>query len=321
MKVFMIGATGYIGRSVSSRLAEDGHSIVGLARTPETEAQLRAEGIEPLAGSLADLDAIRAGAEGADAIIQIASGGFLLGALDAANEALRANEVLLEVVREGDKKMIYTSGTGLWGDTGIMDPERVVTEVDPPAPPYFYAHLFEIYRSLMAAAEEGQRVIVIVPAQVYGEAGGPIGPVTRRFESARRFGKVYAVEPGTNAFTLVHVADLADLYALALSSESASGSYIAGVETRTIMEIAKGVSEAAGFGGEVATVSGTELRELIDPAAVLDFAWNMKASGQKAISELGWAPHRPGVLEALAALPQPLDLTTVYPGPRLPQSR
>jgi nucleoside-diphosphate-sugar epimerase len=127
---------------------------------------------------------------------------------------------------------------------------------------------------------------------------------------------VYAVPPATNAFTYVHVDDLADLYALALGTAGVRGTYIAATDTVIQMDVAKAVSAAAGLGGAVELVDYPRMRELNGRGGELDFFCNCRASGEKAKVELGWQPHRPGILVELASLPKPLDLNSLYPQPK-----
>jgi nucleoside-diphosphate-sugar epimerase len=314
MKLFMIGASGYIGSVVAERLQADGHVITGLARSADAAAQLAAAGIEPVRGALGDFDVLAEQARKADGVVQIATGGFLVQALESVNETVGASDVLMEALVGTEKPYVLTGGTGAYIDTGIAFPERVVTEADPISPPHFYAHLGDILRKV--AATDAVRSIVLMPGQVYGRGGGYIGPIARLFNGVRKHGVVYAVGPGTNGTTFVHVDDLADLFAFALRATDTRGSFIAATDTVTAIDIARAVSRAAGLGGEVKFVDYPRMRELNGRANELDFWVNCRASSQKARDVLGWQPHRLGVIAELASLPQPLDLNTVYPGPR-----
>lgn len=312
MKLFVIGGTGYIGSAVCERLQADGHELVGLARSDEAAAQLRQAGAEPVRGALSNTDMLASEARRSDGVIQLATGGFLAQALETVDEATNATDVLLDALDGTDKPYVYTGGTGMWLDTGLMNPERVVTEADPVTPPYFYAHLGSIHRKLATA--ERVRTIVLSPGQVYGRGGGYIGPIARLFNGVRTHGIVYAIE-SDNAFTFVHVDDLADLYAFAVATADVEGLYIGATDTVKQVDLAKAVSRSAGLGGEVELVSPLSMRALNGRANELDFFVNCRASSAKAQGELGWQPHRPGVLEELATLPQPVDLNSIYPVP------
>ncbi|MGW3283458.1 NAD-dependent epimerase/dehydratase family protein [Streptomyces sp. NPDC001002] len=313
MKLFVIGATGYIGSVVAERLQGEGHVLTGLARSEDSAAQLRAAGIEPVRGALGDIDVITEQSAAADGVVQLSGGGFLTQALETVHEAVATTDAVLDALAGTDKPYVFNGGTGIWLDTGIMVPDRVVTEDDPISPPYFYSHFGDIQRKLTTV--ENVRTILVSPGQVYGRGGGYIGPIGRMFARVRKHGVVHAVE-NDNASTFVHVDDLADLYALVLRTPDVRGLYIAATDTVSAMDVARAVSAAAGLGGELELVDYATMRRLNGRAGELDFWSNCRASGDKARKELGWRPERPGVIADLAALPKPLDLDTVYPEPR-----
>jgi nucleoside-diphosphate-sugar epimerase len=313
MRLFVIGGTGYIGSVVCERLLADGHVLRGLARSEVAAEQLAEVGVEPVLGSLGDVDVLRRECATADGVVQIATGGFLIQALDSVTEATSTTDTILASLAGTEKPYIYTGGTGGWMDTGFAVPARIVTEADPPTPPYFYKHLYEISDKMLASVDV--RTIVLAPAQLYGRRGGYIGPIARLFNGVRTHGVVYAVNHD-NAFTYVHVDDLADLYALVLRTHSARGLYFATTDTVPTLEVARAVSAAAGLGGEVKLVDHLTMRALNGRANELDFFCNCRASSAKAQEELGWRPRGPRVVDDLAGLPKPLDLQSVYPEPK-----
>jgi nucleoside-diphosphate-sugar epimerase len=313
MKLFVIGGTGYIGSVVCERLRADGHELRGLARSDDSAAQLSENGIEPAHGALGDVDVLRAESIASDGVVQIATGGFLTQALETVSEAASTTDTILQALAGTEKPYVVTGGTGGWLDTGLAWPERVVTEADPMTPPYFYKHFQEITEKILSATDV--RTIVVAPGQLYGRGGGYIGPVARLFKGVRAHGVVHAVNYD-NACTFVHVDDLADLYALVLQTPSARGLYFAATDTVPVVEVAKAVSVAAGLGGELKMVDHLTMRALNGRVGEMDFICNCRASSAKAQQELGWRPHRPGVVEDLLALPRPLDLHSVYPEPK-----
>jgi nucleoside-diphosphate-sugar epimerase len=262
---------------------------------------------------MGDADIIGKESAAADGVVQIATGGFLVQALETVNEATSTTNAVLDALAGTAKPYIYTAGTGGWLDTGLAFPDRVVTEADPATPPHFYVHLHEILTK--AVNSDDVWTIVAAPGQLYGRSGGYIGPIARMFNDVRKHGVVHAVNYD-NAVTFVHVDDLADLYALVLQTPSASGLYFAATDTVPALEVARAVSVAAGLDGEVEMVDHLTMRALNGRANELDFFANCRASSQRAINELGWHPHRPGVIEELTSLPKPLDLHSVYPEPK-----
>ncbi|MFD8431310.1 NAD-dependent epimerase/dehydratase family protein [Streptomyces coelicoflavus] len=314
MRLFLIGATGYIGTVVAEYLQSDGHELVGLARSQEAADQLRAAGIEPVRGELGDVDVIAEQARATDGTVVVSTGGFILQALLNQEPLLTTTDALIEALSGTGKPLVMTWGIAMWMDTGWIFPDRVVTEEDPASWAYFYAHFAEAQRRLHAAGDD-LRYIGIVPGGVYGRGGGYIGGITRFFDCIRKHGKMYAVAPGDNAASHVHVDDLAQLYARALRSPDTRGYFIASSEIVTTMDVAKAVSEAAGLGGEVELVDHRALRELCGRFMEWDFWSNLRGSGQKAMDELGWRPTHRSVVEELRSLPRPLDLSSVYPAP------
>ncbi|MGW6280312.1 NAD-dependent epimerase/dehydratase family protein, partial [Kribbella sp. NPDC055071] len=301
------------GAGAPPRLQADGHVLTGLARSEDSADQLRAAGIEPVRGGLGDVEIITEGAKAADGVVQLTGGGFLTQALETVPQAVATTDAILDALAGTDKPYVFNGGTGIWLDTGIMVPDRVVTEADPISPPYFYSHFGDIQRKITAVTDV--RTILIAPGQVYGRGGGYIGPVARMFERVRKHGVVHAVM-NDNASTFVHVDDLADLYAIALRTPNLHGLYIAATETVSAIDVAKAVSAAAGLGGELELVDFPTMRKINGRAGELDFWSNCRASSDKAINELGWQPHRPGIVTELASLPKPLDLHSVYPEPK-----
>jgi nucleoside-diphosphate-sugar epimerase len=313
MKLFVMGGSGYIGSVVCERLLAEGHQLRGLARSDEAAAQLAEDGIEPVRGGLGDNDVIGKESRAADGVVQITTGGFLIQAMDTVHEAVSTTDAVLEALAGTNKPYIWTGGTGGWLDTGAAFPERVVTETDPMTPPHFYIHFLQIAQKLLASQDV--RTIILSAGQLYGRGGGYIGPVARSFNDFRKHGVVHACNMD-NAFTFVHVDDLADLYAIALRDSSTRGNYIAATDTVHMMDVARAVSKAVGLDGKIEIVDHLTMRQLNGRANEGDFFCNLRASCAKARKELGWEPHRPGLLEELASLPKPLDVNSVYPEPK-----
>lgn len=312
MKLFVMGATGYIGVPVAEYLRADGHELVGLARSAESAEKLAAAGIEPVRGEIGDRDLIESQARKSDGVVQLATAGFLNQAVDG-QQALRSTvDGVVAALRGTNKPYIITFGHAMYMDTGAWgDPERVATEEDPATWSRFYAHWGDVQRLL--AAEPGVRTIEILPSGTYGRGGGYIGTVSRVFDGVRKHGKVYAVAPGDNGWSKVHIDDLAELYMLALRSPDTRGRFIGAAEIVTMIDQARAVSRAAGLGGEVEFVDYRTMRQLNGRYAEFDWWTNVRTSGQKARNVLGWRPHHPTLIEELDSLPKPLDLWSVYP--------
>ncbi|WP_166982171.1 NAD-dependent epimerase/dehydratase family protein [Paramicrobacterium fandaimingii] len=314
MKLFVIGGSGYVGTEVCTRLLADGHELTGLARTERSVQHFRSMGITPVRGSMDDAGVIAEQSELADGVVQMWLGGALTNALTTGESTVRTSQVILDTLRGSNKLYLWTSGVGVWLDTGLLDPDREVTEKDPISPPYFYEHLGRIMKMMLG--EQEVRTAIIAPGQVYGHRGGCAGPTVRLFDSFREHGAIYGIEGTGNAISHVHVEDLADLYSLVVSEPKARGVYFGVSDTVPHMDLAVGISNAVGLDGNVEIVNPGSIRELNGRFAELDWIWNLRASSERARKELGWRPSRPGILEEMANLPQPLDLTKVYPSRR-----
>lgn len=292
MKIFLTGATGYIGSAVAWALARQGHSLLALTRSPEAETKLiplsDAMDCEFIRGDVLNATSIRRGAEKADGVIHAASPG---------NETYPAadNNVISTVVGAlagSGRPFVYTSGIAVHGSTG----GKMVDETAPYDPSPMVAFRVDCEQRVKAAAERGVRSVVLSPSFVYGQAGGL---AALWFESARDSGIVRYVGDGANHWTTVHVDDLADLYLRAVTSAAAGSAYFgaAGQPVR-VHDAALAASEGAGIPGEVEAIPYETARQSIGPLADL-LILDQQASGEKARRELGWHPSAPDFLTEL----------------------
>jgi nucleoside-diphosphate-sugar epimerase len=283
MKVFLTGATGYIGTAVADRLRAAGHEITGLARSDAAAARLKSSGITPVRGDFTDPASVGSAAREADGVISMAT--TYNPAIDGP-----AIDSILDALAGSNKPFVYTSGIWSHGDTG----GAVVDETTPPHPAALVEWRQGVEDRVRAGARRGIRTVVIRPAIVYGRGGGiPAGFV----QSARKEGAARYVGTGKNRWPFVHVDDLADLYLLALE-QAPAGSVLLGVAgpSRTVSDVAAAASRGAGAGGRTVAWPLEEARQKLGPyadALVLD----QQASGRRAQELLGWQPHRPDVLE------------------------
>ncbi len=161
MKVFLTGATGYIGTAVAERLRAAGHQLSGLARSDQAAARLAAAGVTPIRGDFTNPAAVASGARSANAVISMAT------TYDAKVDA-PAVDAILDALAGSNKPFIYTSGIWVNGDTGGI----VVDETTPPEPVELVAWRKAVEDRVLASASRGVRSVVIRPAIVYGRGGG-----------------------------------------------------------------------------------------------------------------------------------------------------
>jgi nucleoside-diphosphate-sugar epimerase len=285
MKVFLTGASGYIGSAVAERLRAAGHQLTGLARSDTAAARLSRAGVTPIPGDFADPKAVGNAARQADGVISLAT------TYDPAIDGPAIDSILLALAGS-NKPVVYTSGIWSHGDTG----GKVVDETSPPRPAELVAWRQAVEGRVLEAAKQGIRSVVIRPAIVYGRGGGiPAGFV----DSARQQGAARYVGTGDNRWPFVHVDDLADLYLLALE-KAPPGTLLLAVSgpSYPVRDVAAAASRGAGAGGRTAAwpleEAKTQLGGYAD-ALVLD----QQASGKRAQQLLGWRPHRPNILEDL----------------------
>jgi nucleoside-diphosphate-sugar epimerase len=285
MRVFLTGATGYIGSVVAERLRAAGHEVTGLARNDEAAAKLSQAGFTPARGDFGDPDTVRSAAGAADGVISLAT------TYDPKID-VPAVDAILDALAGSNKPFIYTSGIWSHGDTG----GRVVDETSPPKPAALVAWRQAVEDRVLRAATQGIRTIVIRPAIVYGRGGGiPAG----FSDSARNEGAARFIGTGENRWPFVHVEDLADLYLLALEN-APGGTLLLGVSgpSYRVRDVAEAASRGAGAEGRTVSWSLEEARKKLGPYADA-LALDQQASGKRAETLLGWRPHRPSVLEEM----------------------
>ena len=237
MKIFLTGATGYVGSVVADKLQNKGYEIVGLARSEESEAKLHEKNIEPLRGGLKDVESLKKGARAADAVIHTA---FIhdFSDLDGAVETDRAaTAAFSEALAGTDKAFISTTGSAFLGDTGetLADEDFPYDRNSP-----FFSRS-EAEQDALALARKGVRSIVLrLPPFVYGRSGSAFVPFL--INQARENGAANYIESGAKKVSAVHVEDAADLYLLALETSTAKGLYNVAAENVSFRALSESVA-------------------------------------------------------------------------------
>jgi nucleoside-diphosphate-sugar epimerase len=290
MRVFVTGASGWIGSAVVPELLGAGHEVIGLSRSEISAEWLVSVGAEVHQGSLEDVDSLRAGADSAEGVIHLAFIHDFSQYDMAVRTDLRAIAALGEALEGTGRPLLIASGVA------AVTTGPLATEEDPAAPAFPRAPAAE---STLALAERGVRSgVVRLPPSVHGE--GDVGFVPTLIEIARRRGVSAYVDEGSNRWPAVHRLDAARLFRLAFDQAEAGAVLHAvadeGVSTRRIAEvIARHL--------EIPTISITR-----DEAAA-HFGWmatffgaiDMAASSALTRERLGWEPTHPGLLEDLEA--------------------
>jgi nucleoside-diphosphate-sugar epimerase len=283
MRVFVTGATGYVGWAVARALRAAGHSVAGLARSDDAARRLEDAGHAAVRGSLADADLLARAAREADATVHAGA----TGAADQAEVDAAAVRALLDGLDGSGKPFVYTSGLWVLGATG----DAVADEDAPLNPAAIVAWRGALEREVVHAAERGIRTVVLRPGVVYGRGGGTPGGF---LASGRKKGVVRYVGDGSQRWPMVHVDDLADLYVLALGAPAGTvlNAVVDSFPARAITEAA---ADATGARAEAWPLKEARGRLGVYADAL---ALDQRVSAERARA-LGWNPSRPSVLEEL----------------------
>lgn len=290
MRVFVTGASGFIGSAVVTELIDAGHQVLGLARSDTSAAAIDAAGAEVHRGSLEDLDSLRAGAAATDGVIHTAYIHDFSQMEKAAQTELSAIDALGAALEGSGRPLVITTGTAL------VKPGEVVTEQDSIDPGPGAHPRAGVEQKGLALVARGVRVSIVRPGpSVHGE--GDHGFVLILVEIARAKGVSAYIGDGSNRWPAVHRLDAARLYRLALENAQAGSVFHAiadeGIPTR----------EIAGVIGRhlsvpVVSVSAEEAGEHFGWIGAF-FAIDAPASSALTQERLGWQPTHPGLIEDL----------------------
>ncbi|MFD5557583.1 NAD-dependent epimerase/dehydratase family protein [Streptomyces sp. NPDC127068] len=295
MRVFVTGASGYIGGSVATRLVEAGHEVTGLARTEDRGKALRASGITPVSGTLDDADVLARAAREADAVVNAAD-----------SDHRGAVESLIEALAGTGKVLVHASGSSIVGDDARGEvAERTHTEAvlspdDPWRPEPDKAPRVAIDRLVLAAAERGIRSTVLCSSLIYGHGYGisrDSVQIPRLVEQARSSGVVRHIGAGRNVWSTVHIDDVVALYLLALASAPAGSFYFVENGEASFAAMTGAIADALGLGPAQPWDIDSAIREWGYEPAVYALGSNSRVRGTGARDQLGWKPEHASVTD------------------------
>jgi nucleoside-diphosphate-sugar epimerase len=289
MRVFITGATGYIGGSVAVHLKTLGHDVHGLVRTEDGAAALARLGITPVCGDLDSTALLTEQARLSD------------GVINAASSDHRASvEALLAGLKGSGKPFLHTSGTSAIGDDvggntlsdAIFDEDsEFVVEAGKQA-----RHAID---KLVLAAADGVRSVVLCNSMIYGVGAGvhkesvQIPPLVTQ---ARASGVVRIVGRGINRWSNVHIEDVVALYTLALECAPAGAFYFVENGEASYAEIGAAIATRLKLGPVESWPVERATEEWGQGHARYSFGSNSRVRARRALRELGWSPRHDSVV-------------------------
>jgi nucleoside-diphosphate-sugar epimerase len=280
MKIFLTGATGYVGSVVAEKLKGNGHKVVGLARNDESEAKLINRKIEPLRGELSDLEVLKNGAREADGVIHTAFSHNFSDYDDAVKLDREVISAFSECLAQTNKPLIITSSSAILGDTrgneadedypfGESSPRKLRGEAE---------------RDVLQLSSKGIRGIVLrLPLFVYGRGGSSFVPFI--INQAKKETSANYLETGEQKVSAVHVEDVGELYLLALETGTAKGLYNVSAESVSLKELNEAVARLLDL--KTQSIPTEKAKEQF--GKMFDFlSINNQIDANRAKSQLGW---------------------------------
>ncbi|HEY1609369.1 MAG TPA: SDR family oxidoreductase [Paraburkholderia sp.] len=289
MRIFLTGATGFIGAALVPELVEAGHHVIGMTRSDAGAQALNAAGVEVHRGTLEDTDSLRSGAEKADAVIHLAFDHDFSRFVENCEKDKRAIAALGSALAGSDRPLLITSGTGV-GSRGDGQPatEDVFNTTHPN--PRIGSEV-----AGNALLEAGINVSVMRLPQVHNPFRQ--GLITPLVQIAREKGVCAYVGEGSNRWPAGHLSDVARLYRLAIEKRERGARYHAVGEEGIS---ARAIAEALGRGLKLPVVS------IAPEEAPGYFGWmamfaalDMPASSAQTRARLGWKPTGPTLIADL----------------------
>jgi nucleoside-diphosphate-sugar epimerase len=279
MKVFITGATGYIGFNVALAFRRVGHEVWGLARSEEKGQLLVKNEIHPVIGTMQQPESYVPYAERCSVLIHAAS--------DPRGDTVSLDRKTIEMLIDAGRRevrpktIIYTSGVWVHGNTG----PTMVDETFPLSPAKLVSWRPAIEETVLRTP--GIKGIVIRPGCVYGKQGGLTGIW---FSGAHKDKSLKVVGNGHNYWSIVHVDDLADGYRRAAESGLCGEVFNIVAHRITVAQMVSAVVRASGYAGNIQFISPAEAsKKMGDFAECL--ALDQRVDGGKAMRLLGWLPR------------------------------
>lgn len=293
MKIFITGASGYIGGSVAAALIVAGHQVSGLARSDKTAAALAKRGVRPVRGTLDDAEALAKAAHDADVTVNAANAGHRTAAVS-----------MIRALAHTGKVFLHTDGSSIVGTRSRGElVEKVFDEDTPFTPTPQRASRVEIDKMVLGAARDGVRSIVIAPSLIYGRGHGLNSQsiqVPWLIKVAKKFGVAKHIGAGENRWANVHIDDVVGLYLLAIEKAPAGAFYYAENGENSMREVCAAISRMLGQGGRTQSMTIEEaVTEWGDGPANDTMGSNSRVRARRAREELKWHPKARSLIEEI----------------------
>ena len=293
MRVFVTGATGFIGSAVVKELIAAGHRVLGLSRSEEKAAALAAAGAEVYRGSLEDSGSLKDGAAQADGVIHLAFNHDFSKYVANCEDDRRVIEALGSVLAGSDRPLIVTSGTGM----ARAAPGQLATE-DGVAASSAAVPRAASEEAANSVAAKGVNVSVVRLPQVHDTARQ--GLVTPAILTYREKGVCAYIGDGLNRWPAAYILDVARLYRLAIEKAEPNAKYHAVAEEGVPL---RDIAEAIGRRLKL------PVKSIAPEQSPAFFGWlamfaghDMPASSEQTRRKLGWEPIGPGLIADLEKL-------------------
>ena len=301
MKVFVTGATGFVGSAAVRALLRAGHEVTGLVRSKSKAAALEQLGMRVVVGEMLRPESYLEAAAQADVVINAAQYGMSgrltkrkVAQINHADETMTT--ALAHVCFEHDLKFVYTNGCFGYGDHG----DAWIDEETPLHPSPMGVGHAAMVTELTRLREQGLKLVILTAGFVYG----PGGLFKESFYDTLKKGQLRVFGSGQNYWSVVHVEDLANAFVASLNAPHGNYNIVDDAPLR-LRELVDTLTDAAGR-GRVGTVPPWLLGLMIGPPVVASLTTSFRVGNDKAKNELGWTPRYPsfqaGVPGVLAEL-------------------
>jgi len=293
MKIFLTGATGYIGGSVGARLLAEGHAVTGLVRTEAGAKELQKRGMKTVLGTLDDSKVIEQAARESEAVIDTAEANHA-GVVDAIAAGVRGT----------GKLFLHTSGSGIVATDAKGEAVDAIYDEYASFTPSFprMVQRAAIDQVVFDCAKQNVRAVVIRPTMIYGGGKGvrtESAQVPALIDNAKKEGIGLHIGRGENYWANVHIDDVVELYVLALAKAPAGALYYAENGEEQLKNVAASISRLLGYGSKTRNWSPQEAEAALGVKAHSSFASNSRVRGKRSRAELGWKPKGAPIFEEI----------------------